>query len=205
MPKSCTLFCLVHIKKRSYLTSRVLLAQSAGNWRKTHTHMDRTHHWHPYINTVKPRCAKRHLSYYFSVFSCFRNPPNSDMDYRILSCVSHHSCACVYTRGLGTPTAGQHSIFESEKHTCFLCSWQNSASVLWISSPTLYQLSPPSPQILIKYQNQQLALRWLRYGGSRPGKIVAKWRYVFEGHVFGAHSNTGHHRPIMTEVVWPSG
>ena len=32
-----------------------------------------------------------------------------------LMCVRDHSHACVYTRGLGTPTASQHNIFDSEK------------------------------------------------------------------------------------------
>ena len=42
------------------------------------------------------------------VFSCFCNPPNSDVQYRIcntgsLTCERNHSDACVYyTRGLGT-------------------------------------------------------------------------------------------------------
>ena len=30
-----------------------------------------------------------------------------------------HSCACVYTWGLGTPKASQHNIFDSEKLTNF--------------------------------------------------------------------------------------
>ena len=33
--------------------------------------------------------------------------------------VRDHSCACVYARGLGTPTASQHTIFDSEKLTIF--------------------------------------------------------------------------------------
>ena len=36
-----------------------------------------------------------------------------------LACVRVHSCACVYTRGLGTPTASPHNIFDSEKLTIF--------------------------------------------------------------------------------------
>ena len=32
-----------------------------------------------------------------------------------LTCIRDHSCACVYTQGLGTPTASQHNIFDSEK------------------------------------------------------------------------------------------
>ena len=69
---------------------------------------------------------------------CFRvrNPPNSDMDYRIFN---------VRIRtGLGTPTASQHNIFDSEKLTNLSCAADGiRTSVLWISSPTLYQLSHP--------------------------------------------------------------
>ena len=45
-----------------------------------------------------------------------------------LTCVRDHSCVHVYTWGLGTLTAIQHSIFDSEKFTFFffLCSWQDS-------------------------------------------------------------------------------
>ena len=32
-----------------------------------------------------------------------------------LTCVSGHSSACIYTQGLGTPTASQNNIFDSEK------------------------------------------------------------------------------------------
>ena len=32
-----------------------------------------------------------------------------------LTCVSDHLYACVYTRGLGTPTTSQHNIFDSKK------------------------------------------------------------------------------------------
>ena len=50
------------------------------------------------------------------VSSCFRNPPNSDMDYRIgsLRSVCDHSYASVYTRGLDTPTTSQHNSFKHE-------------------------------------------------------------------------------------------
>ena len=58
-----------------------------------------------------------------SVFSCFRHPPNSDMDYMIFqTCVHDHSYACVYTRGLGTPTVSQHNIFDSKILTSFSCA-----------------------------------------------------------------------------------
>ena len=44
-----------------------------------------------------------------------------------LACVRDHSDARVYTQGgLGTPTASQHNLFESDKHSdnLFLCSWR---------------------------------------------------------------------------------
>ena len=57
-------------------------------------------------------------------FSCFRNPPNSDMDYMI--CIVRIAYVVILvrantTRGLGTPTASQHNIFDLDKLTFF--SW----------------------------------------------------------------------------------
>ena len=79
------------------------------------------------------------------VFSCFHNPPNSDMDYTgSLTCVRDHSCACVYTRGLGTHQQ-RVSTFLTRKnsHNLFYCA-PDAGRVrtcdLWISNPTLYQL-----------------------------------------------------------------
>ena len=41
-----------------------------------------------------------------------------------LLCVRQHSYACVYTQGLGTPTASQHNIFDLEKLSqSFLVLW----------------------------------------------------------------------------------
>ena len=77
----------------------VTTTPSAANWCNTHICMTRTH--------LQPRGAKRQLGYYFSVHAaslCFRNPPNSDMNYKI-TCVCDHSCVCVYTQRLGTLTA----------------------------------------------------------------------------------------------------
>ena len=58
-----------------------------------------------------------------------------------LTCVRAHSCASVYTRGLGTLTASQHNIFDSEKLTyiqfVFLCPDGIRNFVLWILGPTL--------------------------------------------------------------------
>ena len=56
------------------------------------------------------------------LFLCFHNPPNSNMDYRIFKVctwpfVSWY--ACIYTRGLGTLTASQHSLFDLEKLKVF--------------------------------------------------------------------------------------
>ena len=39
-----------------------------------------------------------------------------------LTCVHGLWCACVYTRGLGTPTASQHNLFDSEKTQSFSCA-----------------------------------------------------------------------------------
>ena len=65
-----------------------------------------------------------------------------------LTCVRNHSYACAYTRGLGIPTASQHNIFDSGKTLTifFNCAPDTDGvrtSGLWISSPTLYQLSHP--------------------------------------------------------------
>ena len=60
-----------------------------------------------------------------------------------LMCIRDHSFACVYTRGLGTPTVSQH-MFVSEKLAHFSCAPDGvQTSGLWILSPTLYRLSHP--------------------------------------------------------------
>ena len=52
-----------------------------------------------------------------------------------LTSVRDHSCACVYTRGLGTPATSQHNTFDSEKLTHFSCAPDRiRTSVLWILS-----------------------------------------------------------------------
>ena len=51
-----------------------------------------------------------------------------------LTCVRGYSYACVYTRGLGTPSASQHNVFGSEKinlDDVFLCSGHRRGSNLW--------------------------------------------------------------------------
>ena len=56
-----------------------------------------------------------------------------------LACVCDHSCTCVHTQGLGTPTASQHN-FDPEKLTILFCAPDGiRTSVLWILSP----IEPP--------------------------------------------------------------
>ena len=43
-----------------------------------------------------------------------------------LTCVRDHSCACVYTRGLSTPTTSQHIWTRENSHFFLLCSWRGS-------------------------------------------------------------------------------
>ena len=67
-----------------------------------------------------------------------------------LTCVRGHACACVYTQGLGTPTAAcQHNIFYSEKlQKKFLCSWRDSnLRPLDLESHAL-PIEPPRPRSL---------------------------------------------------------
>ena len=59
----------------------VTMAQSAANWRNMHTHMDRTF-THELTSTQIYNHLVQSASSAIS-FQCFRNPRNSDMDYRI--------------------------------------------------------------------------------------------------------------------------
>ena len=57
---------------------------------------------------------------------------------RSLTSVHGLAYACVYTRGLGTPTANQLNLFDSEKLDVFLVLLTGfEASTFWISSPAL--------------------------------------------------------------------
>ena len=97
---------------------------------------------------LQPRGAKRQLSYYLSVHAgSFRVSVIHRIltwTNRSLSCVRDHSCECVYPRGLGTPTASQHTIVDSEKLTTFSCAPGSLRPLDPTPSPTLYQLSHPS-------------------------------------------------------------
>ena len=55
-------------------------------------------------------------------------------------CVREHSCACVYTQGLGTLTASQHNIFDSEKLTNFSCAPDGIQTVVLANNTVSYIL-----------------------------------------------------------------
>ena len=66
--------------------------------------------------------------------------------------------AFVYTRGLGTPTASQHNMFDSEKLKVFLVLLTGfQPSTFGISSPTLKPLSQPVTRlsVLILYKGNE--------------------------------------------------
>ena len=60
-----------------------------------------------------------------------------------LTCVQDYSYACVYTRGLGTPTASQHNIFDSVK-LFTNCSCAPDAGGVRTSEPPIFgsRISP---------------------------------------------------------------
>ena len=68
----------------------VTVAQSAVNRRNKHTHTDRTHslthylHHHTYNHVVRSASSAIFVNACW-VFLCFRNPPDSDMDYRVFN------------------------------------------------------------------------------------------------------------------------
>ena len=80
----------------------------------------------------------------YAVFSCFRNPPNYDMDYGIFN-VRTFLCVRIHT-GMGhtdNDESAQH--FDSEKLSIFSCAPDGIRTsyhgIHWISWPTLYPLS----------------------------------------------------------------
>ena len=85
------------------------------------------------------------------VFLRFRNPPNSDMDYRIFDvrtwsflCVH----ICIHMEVGHTNSVGQHNIFDSKKLISFLLrSWldSNPGHAMW-SLTLLTKLATPPPQ-----------------------------------------------------------
>ena len=140
----------------------VTMAQSAANWRNTHTHMDCTHSLTHLHQQLQPRDVKRQLSYYFSVHagSLRVSVIHQTLTWTTgsLSCVRDHSCTCIYTRGLGTLTASQLNMFDLEKLTIFfLCSgWDSNLGPLDLQSDALPIEPPCHPRI----NNLQFLLRF---------------------------------------------
>ena len=72
------------------------------------------------------------------VFSCFRIPPNCDMDYRIFN-VRTWSCLCVRIH-----MVVEHNIFDPEtRFLVLLTGFEPCVFVVWILSPTFHHLSHP--------------------------------------------------------------
>ena len=109
------------------------------------------------------------------VFSCFRNPPKSDndMDYRNFMCVSDHSYVRVYTwMGVGHTDKSAPIFWLGKTLTNFSCAPDRvRTSDLWISSPTLYQLSHPIT-FKIRFTREK---NWCLYT-----KIIYRIRNVFQ-------------------------
>ena len=127
----------------------VTMAQSAVNWCNTHTRMDRTHSLTRFcINTVTTMwCEAPAQLLFFSacwVFSCFCNPPNSDMDYRIFN-MRTWSFLCVHIHtGVGhtDSQSAEHFLIRKTHNSNFSCAPDGIRTfVLWIWSPMFYQLS----------------------------------------------------------------
>ena len=131
--------CSSHGHHGSKLRDLVQYAHSHGSHAFTHTFTS---------TQLQPCGAKRQLSYYYAVHAgSFRvSVSHQTLTWTTgsLSCARDHSGACVYTHGLGTPIASQHNIFDSEKLTNFSYAPDGiQTTVLWILSPTHYQLSHP--------------------------------------------------------------
>ena len=90
-----------------------LVQHAYSRWSHAFTHS------HTLTSTqLQPRGAKRQLSYYVSAHAgSFRvSAIHQTLTWTTgsLSCVRDHSCVCAYTQGLGTLTASQHNVFDSE-------------------------------------------------------------------------------------------
>ena len=106
----CVFWCIPNSKVICMKSELAKHAHSHGSHVFTHT----------LTSTQLPtHGAKHQLSYYYSVHAaCFyRIHQTLTWNTGSLSCQHDHSYACVYTQGLGTPTASQHNIFDSKKLT----------------------------------------------------------------------------------------
>ena len=108
--------CSSHCHRGSKHCELVQLAHSHGSYTFTRTLTS---------TQLQPCCVKRQVIYCFSVHagSFHVSIIHQTLTWTTgsLSCVHDHSCACLYVRGLGTPTASQHNIFYSGKtHKFFI-------------------------------------------------------------------------------------
>ena len=105
-------------------------------------------HSHTYFNTVTTTWCKAPAQLLFFsacwVFSCFRNPPNSDMDYRFLIMRTWwFLCVCVHTGVWHTDSEWVCTTFFLEKLTIFSSASDRIRTfILWIRVQR-YQLSHP--------------------------------------------------------------
>ena len=88
------------------------------------------------------------LFFLCAVFSCFRNPPNSDIDYRIFD-VRTRSFLCVSIHtGVGHTDNESTQHFDSEKLTNFYWAPDGDrTSGLWISSRCCTNWATPPPRM----------------------------------------------------------
>ena len=125
------------------------------------------------------------------VFSWFRNPPHSDMDYRIFN-VRTWSSVCMHKihTGVGhTDESAQH-FWLRKTLNIFSCALYGAGiwnSGLWISSPMLYQLSHPDT-LHFQFQKPTLtkAVNMLSAPFPRPPKWLPGYQYhlTWRGHDF---------------------
>ena len=142
-----------------------MVTQSAANCRNIHTHMDLTHDLTHFTVTTTWCEAPAQLLFFSAcwVFSCFCNPPNSDMDYRVFI-MRTWSFLCVRAHtGVGhTDSKSAQHFWLGKTHKFFLCSWQDSNLHPLDPSLILYQLS--HPVTLWKYKAILLySMLWLKY------------------------------------------
>ena len=109
------------------------------------------------------------------VFSCFCNPPNSDVDYRIFNMwMWSFLCMCIHTGDGHTNSESAH--FWLRKIHVFLCSRQGSNSGFsghGILTPTLWDL-PTEPPCHHNYQaihHTELIPVQLRNESFTPDKL----------------------------------
>ena len=90
----------------------------------------------------------------YAVFSCFRNPPNSDMDYMIFTVRTHviivqREYTLIHTGGLHTARESvEHVLTRKNSQVFFLCSWPGSnlgRGIHWIFSQGLLPIEPRAP------------------------------------------------------------